>query len=127
MPHISLEYSANMEDELPLDALCDAVLEAALGNGVFEVGAVRVRAIRCDHYAIADRDPRNGFVDGSLRLGGRRDLATKRRVGEAIVEAMSTCLAPWLEGEHFALSFEVRDIDPDLSFKKNAMHKRLRT
>ena len=30
------------------------------------------------------------------------------------------------ETPHFALSFEIREIDPQLSWKKNAIHLRLR-
>jgi 5-carboxymethyl-2-hydroxymuconate isomerase len=93
---------------------------------VFETGAIRVRAIRCDHFAIADGDPRNSFLDVSLRIGAGRDLATRKRIGDQIFEAMKTFLATLFEEKYFALSFEIREIDPDLSYKKNSIHERLR-
>ena len=126
VPHITLEYSANLDAVVSIDGLCQAVLEAALSTGAFEIGAVRVRALRCDAYAIADRDERNGFIDGSLRIGRGRDAETRRRLGETIFSAMSDFLSARFEDDYFALSFEVRDIDPVLSFKKNSMHRRLR-
>lgn len=126
MPHITLEYSANLDGRVAIGELCERVLEAVLSTGVFETGAVRVRAVRCDAYAIADRHPDNGFVDGSLRMGRGRDLATRRKVGEAIFQAMADFLEAQFAEDHFALSFEVREIDPDLSFKKNSMHRRFR-
>ena len=44
MPHLTVEYSANLEGRTDLDALCAALLETVLETGLFEVGAVRVRA-----------------------------------------------------------------------------------
>ena len=46
MPHLTVEYSANLEDRTDLDALCAALLETVLETGLFEVGAVRVRALK---------------------------------------------------------------------------------
>jgi 5-carboxymethyl-2-hydroxymuconate isomerase len=126
VPHITLEYSANLDGRIAIGALCERVLEAALATGVFETGAVRVRAVRCEAYAIADRHPENAFVDGSLRMGRGRDAATRKEVGEAIFDAMAGFLEPQFAEDHFALSFEVREIDSDLSFKKNSMHRRFR-
>lgn len=125
MPHVTLEHSDNI-DGPSMAALCDAVLDAVLKTGTFETGAVRVRAIRCEAYAIADRDPRNAFVDGSLRMGRGRDLDTRKAVGEAIFATMCAFFSDRFDTDHFALSFEVREINPELSFKKNSMHRRFR-
>ncbi len=126
MPHFSIEYSANLDGRVDMHAFCRAVLKAALSTGVFETGAVRVRALPCDAYAIADDDERNAFIDVSLRLAAGRDPATKKRVGDAVFQAMSLVLSDQLASPYFALSFEVREIDPELSWKKNGMHERLR-
>src|SRR3546814_11405815 len=77
---ISIEYSANLEQRLDIAALCATALEAAASTGVLELGATRVRAVRCDHYAIADRHRDNAFVDVSLRIGrGRSEEAKDRK------------------------------------------------
>lgn len=125
MPHVTLEYSTNLEQSVLIEDMCAHVLDAVIATGVFEQGAVRVRAVRCQSYAIADRDPRNAFVDGALRMGSGRDPDTRRRVGEAVFGALRGFLAERFEDGHFALSFEIREIDPDLSFKENTMHRRL--
>jgi 5-carboxymethyl-2-hydroxymuconate isomerase len=126
MPHITIEHSANLDGRVDMQAFCRVLLKSALATGVFETGAVRVRAIRCDHYAIADEAPENGFIDVSLRLAAGRDLALRKSVGDALFMAMTEFLAPEFAAKHFALSFEVREIDPKLSYKKNAIHDRLR-
>lgn len=126
MPHLTVEYSANLESRADLDALCATLLETILETGLFETGAVRVRALKADHYAVADRLPENGFIDLNFRIGNGRSAEEKKRTGEALFAAASATLAPLFETPHFALSLEIREIDADLSWKKNAIHPRLR-
>ena len=54
MPHFRIEYSANLEGRTDIGALCRVIHAAALETGVFELGAIRVRAFRADHVAVAD-------------------------------------------------------------------------
>lgn len=126
MPHFTIEYSSNLEDRMDMQLLCNVVHAALAGCGLFELGAIRVRALRCDAYSIADRLPRNAFVDMSLRMGTGRSAADRERAGSAIFEAVSDLLQPLVAEPYFALSLEVREIDPVLSWKRNAMHPRLR-
>lgn len=125
MPHFTIEYSSNLDGVLDLAGLCETVRTAAIETGVFPLGGIRVRAIRCADYAIADANPDNAFLDMVLRLGTGRDLETRRRAGEAVFAAMADHLADLIEARPFALSFEVREVDPDLNWKKNTIHGRL--
>lgn len=126
MPHFTFEYSANLDGRMDIEALCELTRKAALSTDIFELGAVRVRAIRCEAYAIADAHPENAFVDLSVRIGNGRPPEVKKRLGEAVFSAVADFCAPLLESPHFALSMELREIDPDLSWRKNAIHPRLR-
>lgn len=126
MPHLTVEYSANLDGRVNLDAFCAALLQIVLETGLFEIGAVRVRALRADHFAIADRSPENAFVDLNFRIGQGRSLSQKKRVGESLFKAAQEELAPMFKSPHFALSLEIREINPELSWKRNAMHGRLR-
>jgi 5-carboxymethyl-2-hydroxymuconate isomerase len=126
MPHFTMEYSANLDDAVDFTALCKAVHETIFATGLFELGALRVRALRAEAYAVADLLPENGFIDMSFRVGKGRSEAEKRATGEAILATVTRFLAPLFETPHFALTLEIREIDPDLSWKKNAIHPRLR-
>ena len=53
MPHFTIEYSANLDGRLDIGAVCEVVRKAAVETGIFPLGGIRVRAIRCEHYAIA--------------------------------------------------------------------------
>lgn len=126
MPHFSIEYSANLNDRSDVQGLCDAIHAAALATGFFELGAVRVRAIRYAHYAVADKLPENAFAHITLRLGRGRSAADKKAIGDTIFAAADKFFAPLLASPYFALSFEIVEIDGDLSWKKNAIHPRTR-
>ena len=126
MPHLTIEYSANLDGRADIGALCETLLNTVLETGLFEIGAVRVRALRADHYAIADRLAENAFVDLNFRIGKGRTTEEKKRTGEAILAAAADILGPLFETPHFALSLEIREIDAELSWKKNAIHPRLR-
>ena len=123
---MAIEYSANLDAKVDMPALCDLVSRTMLDTGVFEPGAIRVRAFRAEAYAIADRLPENGFIDMNLRIGKGRSAQDKKRAGEAIFTAVSDHLASLFATPHFALSLEIREIDAELSWKKNAIHPRLR-
>jgi 5-carboxymethyl-2-hydroxymuconate isomerase len=123
---MAIEYSANLDSKVDMDELCALVSRTILDTGLFEPGAVRVRAFRAEAYAVADRLPENGFVDMNFRIGKGRSAADKKRAGEAIFSAVSAHLAKFFDTPHFALSLEIREIDAELSWKKNAIHPRLR-
>ena len=63
MPHFTIEYSANLDARVDIGAVCEIVRKAASETGVFPVGGIRVRAVRCEHYAIADGKPGYAFLD----------------------------------------------------------------
>lgn len=126
MPHFRMEYSANLEADVDMTALCGLVRETILSTGLFEVGAVRVRAFRANAWSIADDLAENAFLDMEFRIGKGRSAEDKKRSGEAIFAAVTDFLKDRFETPHFALSLEIREIDSDLSWKKNAIHPRLR-
>lgn len=126
MPHMTIEYSSNLAGRVDMQAAVDATHKAMLASPIFEIGAVRVRAIECDHHAIADRHPDNAFVHLMLRIGAGRAEDEKREAGELIYQALLGEFETLLASPYFALSFEICEIDAALSWKTNAMHKRLR-
>jgi 5-carboxymethyl-2-hydroxymuconate isomerase len=126
MPHLTVEYSANLERLTDLDGLCRSLHAAMMACGLFELGAVRVRALKADHYAIADLLPQNAFAHLTLRIGAGRPRADRKAAGDLIFAAATEALGPLFATPHFALTLEMVEIDPDLSWKKNAIHPRLR-
>ena len=126
MPHFTIEYSANLDGRLDIGDVCEVVRKAAVETGIFPLGGIRVRAVRCEHYAIADGRKTYGFLDMVLRLGEGRDLATRKRAGEHIFKALSAHLDPVFANSKFALSFDMQINDKETSWKRNNIHDALK-
>jgi len=126
MPHFTIEYSANIDDLVDMGAVVEVVRKAAVETGIFPLGGIRVRAIRCEHFAIADGNPNLGFLDMVLRLGEGRDLATRKKAGEHIFKALSAHLDPVFAQSKFALSFDMQINDKETSWKRNNIHDALK-
>ena len=126
MPHFTLEYSANLETRTDIGKVVEVVRKAAVETGIFPLGGIRVRAVRCEHYAIADGNPELGFIAMVLRLGEGRDLATRQQAGEQIFKALSAVLDPVFANSKFALSFDIQINDREMSWKRNNIHEALK-
>jgi 5-carboxymethyl-2-hydroxymuconate isomerase len=126
MPHFTIEYSANLDGLVDMGATVELVRKAAVETGIFPLGGIRVRAIRCEHYAIADGRKNYGFLDMVLRLGEGRDLAARKKAGEHIFEALSAHLDPVFANSKFALSFDMQISDKETSWKRNNVHDALK-
>lgn len=125
MPHFHVEYSGNLEEMTDIAGLCECIRATAVGIDAFPMPGIRVRAIRVDHYAIADGNPAHGFIDISIRLRAGRAEEVKRDAAQRIFEAVKAYLAPAFEHHSIALSLEMRDIDPDLSPKTGTIRDHL--
>jgi 5-carboxymethyl-2-hydroxymuconate isomerase len=126
MPHMTIEYSANLDARVDMAELCDTVRRAMLATGMFEVGGVRVRAICCEAYSVADALPENAFVAMTLRVGQGRSADARKAAGEAIFAAAKDFLGGLFDTPHFSLSLDMSELDSGFSWKQNSMHARLR-
>jgi 5-carboxymethyl-2-hydroxymuconate isomerase len=126
MPHFTIEYSANLDAQIDMAKLVEVVRKAAVETGIFPLGGIRVRAVRCDNYAIGDGNPDFGFLDMVLRLGEGRDLPTRQNAGEHVFRALSAHLDPVFARSRFALSFDMQINDKDTSWKRNNIHEALK-
>lgn len=125
MPHFHIDYSANLEPDVDIAALCNRVRVAAIETGVFPMAGVRVRAIPCHHYSIADGDPKHAYLDVSIRLRGGRPQDAKEAATDHVFNALKDFLHPVLERRPLAISLEMRDIDPALSPKAGTIRDHL--
>ncbi len=125
MPHLSFEYSPGLEARADLPAFAAAMRDAMAATGLFPLGGIRVRGHRADVCLVADGGPHQ-FMDISVRLGAGRSLEARKAAAEAIYAAAEAFLKPCAAESAFALSLEMREIDPELSIKRfNTLHEHL--
>jgi 5-carboxymethyl-2-hydroxymuconate isomerase len=126
MPHLTIECSGNLADQVGMRQLCDLMHRTLLESGLFELGAVRVRAYPAGSYTIADQLPENAFADLRLRIGQGRSEIERQALGRQLMTAAEGFFADRLAGPHFALTLSIEEIDGRFSWKKNSIHPRLR-
>jgi 5-carboxymethyl-2-hydroxymuconate isomerase len=125
VPHLVIEYSANIESVLDLEALLDRLHAAAVATGMFPLGGIRIRAYRADRYRIADCDPANAFVHVTATVGSGRPLERREAVSRQLFDELCAALEPLAAESPLAISFNMREFDPVLNFKKNNLHEYL--
>ncbi|MEM1374341.1 MAG: 5-carboxymethyl-2-hydroxymuconate isomerase [Pseudomonadota bacterium] len=127
MPHIQIDYSGNLDTAVDMAAFCEAIRATAADLKTFPTPGIRVRALRVDHFAIADGDPAHAFIDISVRLRAGRSSAEKHTATTALFERAQAFLAPVMATRSVALSLELRDIDPDFSPKTGTIRDHMKT
>lgn len=125
MPHVTIEYSANVADHHDIDALVGAVHQAALDNGLPSADALRTRAVAQAHYRVADGQPDHAFIAMTARVGPGRASDKKSGFIEQLLDAARTQIAA--EGGPLAVawSIELTEIDAQFRINDNGVRSRL--
>ena len=123
MPHLIVEYSVNLEQALDIAALVAALHKAALETGVFSIGGIRTRAAPRDIYRIADGHTDNAFIHVQARIGPGRPAEVRQRTAEHIFARLKTETADIFASRPLGLTFEIVEIDPVGSLKRNNLHE----
>jgi 5-carboxymethyl-2-hydroxymuconate isomerase len=126
VPHVIVEYSANLESDVSPREMIERVHAAVISTGVFPLGGVRTRAARRDVYAVADCDPDNAFVSVLIRIGQGRDEETRTRVSQTVMAALTELTGVAFEKRGLSLSVEIQEIDEAGATRKNNLHQRLK-
>lgn len=112
MPHLILEYSKNIEDDVEIEGLMRLVHKTLFDFGLWDISALRTRAEPRDKYYIADGDPTYGFLHLMIRIRAGRDDATKKKIGETILKAVVDYLAPAFAKRKLAVNVEITEVSP---------------
>ncbi len=122
MPHFIVEYSANLAEDINFDAFFEQVHQCLGDSGVFPLGGIRSRAIRMDNYRIADAKHDYAFIHILLKVGSGRDEVTRKKVCDQLFGVIEQYFSPLQAKRLLAISFEMQEIHPVLTYKKNNIH-----
>jgi 5-carboxymethyl-2-hydroxymuconate isomerase len=124
MPHLTVEYSANLDRLIDMNRVVHALHSAALGTGYVPTDALRTRAIRCDHYVIADGRAANLFVAVVLRLAPGRTGEQRVTMISALMGALESALGT--VAAEAMLSVECQELDPAMRVNVNNLRETIR-
>ena len=124
MPHIVVDYSANLEADIAPMRLVEAVHAAALAQPIFESIGVRTRAARREHFLVADGDPSHAFIAVTARIGPGRTVEARKAASEAIMAALYAAVEPIYRARGLVLSVEVTELDAGGMTRKNGLREK---
>ena len=130
MPHLTVEYSANLRNFGALSKLCKELAttlvdQRADGKPVFPVGGVRVRAIVAEYWCIGDGSIADAaFAHARLQIGAGRSEAVKKAAGDALFEVLKAHFAREYGSQGLALSLEISEFSESGTWKHNNLHTR---
>lgn len=117
MPHITIEYTANLDRDLNLPELIDTVHASAATIEAFPLAGLRTRAVRLEHFRFADGDRDNAFVHLTVRIAHGRSEAVRKAAGEQLFQALCGYLQSLLDTRPLALSLDLQEMAEGASYK----------
>ncbi|HWL45248.1 MAG TPA: hypothetical protein VNQ73_20055 [Ilumatobacter sp.] len=128
MPHVTIEYSANVAEHHDIDGLVAAVHAEALGHALVAPDALRTRAAPRAAFRVADGHPANAFVAIHVRIAPGRAHDDKRRLIEGLLAAAERYIESSDVPEQplaIAWSIELTELDPELRINHNRVRDRM--
>ncbi|MBJ7536706.1 5-carboxymethyl-2-hydroxymuconate Delta-isomerase [Marinomonas transparens] len=87
MPHCIVEYSQNLEQEVPPADLLEAVKNACLASALFTEEDVKLRSSPYKSFMTAGRE--DAFIHVTLRILSGRTTEQKRDLSQRVLEALT--------------------------------------
>lgn len=122
MPHIIVEYSANLDDSVDASGLIGDVHAAVIASGVAQLAGVRTRAERRDVFCVGDGNPANAFVHVVARLRVGRSEDQRKALGRALLAAVEARLEHAFKTHPTAVTVEIHEFD-HMTFRRNTVRE----
>jgi 5-carboxymethyl-2-hydroxymuconate isomerase len=131
MPHLTIEYSANLRAGGDFSGLCTKLARTLVaqqenGKPLYPIGGVRVRAYAAEDYSIANGAADAGFVHAALKIGAGRSPEAQQATGDALFAVITDHFAELYQKTGLALSLEMGEFSESGTWKHNNLHSRLR-
>jgi 5-carboxymethyl-2-hydroxymuconate isomerase len=128
MPHLVILYTANLERETNVNALCRTLADTLLavrddaGGQLFPTGGTRVYAYPAPHFAVADGDRDYAFMSLHVRMAPGRSDAIKKDVGDALLASAKAHLGALYARRLIGLTLQIDDTPPAYEARHNNIH-----
>jgi 5-carboxymethyl-2-hydroxymuconate isomerase len=125
MPHLRIEYTANLAARTDIGALCEALAQRLAGlrdmqnQPVFPLAGSRVLAFPAPHHAVAGGHTDAGFVYLNFRITPGRSRELVDAAGEALLETVKAHFAPLLDRHAVGVTLHIDEVAPAFEGKSS--------
>ena len=126
MPHLTIEYSKNIENDIEINDLVQAMHNSAASIDALPIGGLRTRAVARKHFLVADGHSSNTFVNVALRIAPGRSKGIKKEAGEKLFLTLKKFFSEFSDSNPVALSFEIQELDANLRWKDSNIREHMK-
>lgn len=125
MPHIVIEYTANVEVDARITELMRVLGSVLIRHpDIFPPGGIRTRAIRLDRYRMADGAEDGAFIHVAFRIKAGRPKAVTGPICAELFAALRAHMADAFSRRYLGLTLELTEFDTHGFYVENNMHSR---
>ena len=108
MPHLTLEYTDNLEfDVQPLLARLHSELVA---TGAINLKGLKSRTIRHTEYRMADGNPEYAFVHVNLLIREGRPIEVQKDASQRVLNVLKETFGARFENSYLSLSVDIKEM-----------------
>lgn len=117
MPHLTLEYSANVNQEIETEELFSELHTLLASVADLAIGNCKSRLVRLDRTYIGRGEPHNAFVHLEIRLLAGRSPERKGRIGRECLNFLESYFASSAADHALQITVEIVDLERYAYFK----------
>jgi len=108
MPHLTLEYTANLDFDV--QALLAHLHQELVATGAVNLKGIKSRTIRLTDYRIADGDPAYAFVHVNLLIRAGRPLEIQQEAARRVMDVLKAAFGQRFESGYLSLSVDIQEM-----------------
>lgn len=113
MPHLTLEYTDNLDFDVQL--LLARLHSELVATGAINLKGLKSRAVRHSEYRIADGNPEYAFVHVNLLIREGRPLEVQKDASQRILEALKETFGDRFENGYLSLSVDIKEMSEEVA------------
>ena len=108
MPHLTLEYSDNID--VDVQPLLARLHEEVVATGAINLKGIKSRAIKHAQYRIADGDPEYAFVHVGLLIREGRPIEIQKEATQRVMKVLKETFGHLFEKRKLSLTVDLKEM-----------------
>ena len=108
MPHLTLEYSDNLE--VDVQPLLARLHEEVVATGAINLKGIKSRAIQHTQYRIADGNPEYAFVHVGLLIREGRPIEAQKEATQRVMKVLKETFGHLFEKRKLSLTVDLKEM-----------------
>jgi len=117
MPHLTLEYTDNIE--VDVQPLLARLHEEVVATGAINLKGIKSRAIKHTQYRIADGDPDYAFVHVGLLIREGRPIEVQKDATQRVMKVLKETFGHLFEKRKLSLTVDLKEMHDGIALTEH--------